>query len=74
MTSARIGVARDVEYHIDHYGFRNDADYAGEPYVLVGDSFIVGSSNTQTDLLAARLKLAPQLKVNIETEARKAAA
>jgi hypothetical protein len=56
MTRTRIGVARDVEYHIDHYGFRNDADYAGEPYVLVGDSFIVGTGNTQTDLLSAQLK------------------
>ena len=56
MTSARIGVAHDVEYHIDNYGFRNDADYAGEPYVLVGDSFVAGSSNTQKDLLSAQLK------------------
>jgi hypothetical protein len=56
MTRARIGVARDVEYHIDHYGFRNDADYADEPYVLVGDSFIVGTGNAQMDLLSAQLK------------------
>lgn len=56
MTSAAIGVPREVEYRIDGYGFRNDADYAGEPYVLVGDSFIAGSSNTQTDLLSAQLR------------------
>jgi len=56
MTSAKIGVAHDVEYRIDSYGFRNDADYAGEPYLLVGDSFIAGSSNTQKDLLSAQLK------------------
>jgi hypothetical protein len=56
MTSARIGVAHDVEYRIDRYGFRNDSDYAGESYVLVGDSFIAGSSNTQADLLSSQLK------------------
>jgi hypothetical protein len=56
MTNARIGVAHDVEYRIDRYGFRNDADYAGEPYIFVGDSFIAGSSNTQSDLLSVQLK------------------
>lgn len=56
MTKAAIGVARDVEYRIDNYGFRNDGDYAGEPYVLVGDSFIAGSSNTQADLLSSQLR------------------
>jgi len=56
MTSVKIGVPRDVTYHIDGYGFRNDADYAGERYVLVGDSFVAGSSNTQTDLLSAQLR------------------
>ncbi|MCK7583645.1 MAG: hypothetical protein MZV65_54440 [Chromatiales bacterium] len=56
MTSEAIGVPRDVEYRIDSYGFRNDADYAGERYLLVGDSFIAGSSNTQSDLLSSHLR------------------
>lgn len=55
MTSVQIGIPRTVEYRIDRYGFRNDSDYTGEPYVLVGDSFIVGSSNTQGDLLSRQL-------------------
>ena len=56
MTGAKIAVPHDVVYHIDSYGFRNDADFAGEQYVLIGDSFIAGSSNTQTDLLSSQLK------------------
>lgn len=56
MTREEIRVPRDVDHHIDGYGFRNDADYAGEKYVLVGDSFIAGSSNTQADLLSRQLK------------------
>jgi len=56
MTREEIRVPRDVDHHIDGYGFRNDADYAGEKYVLVGDSFIAGSSNTQADLLSRQLR------------------
>jgi len=56
MTSAKIGAPRDVTYHIDDYGFRNNADYAGERYILVGDSFVAGSGNTQDELLSAQLK------------------
>ncbi|BBL71097.1 hypothetical protein MoryE10_17030 [Methylogaea oryzae] len=55
MTTVKIGVPHQVTYRIDSYGFRNDADYRGEKYLLVGDSFIAGSSNTQSDLLSARL-------------------
>ena len=56
MTGEKIGSPRQVTYHIDSYGFRNDADYQGQKYLLVGDSFIAGSSNTQTDLLSAQLE------------------
>lgn len=56
LTAEPIAVPRDVEYRIDGYGFRNDADYNGERYVLVGDSFIAGSGNTQTDLLSSHLR------------------
>ena len=55
MTSIKIAQPRDVSYHIDSYGFRNDADYAGQKYLLVGDSFVVGTGNTQADMISAQL-------------------
>jgi hypothetical protein len=44
-----------VLFHSDSEGFRNDADYAGEPWVLIGDSFVVGQGTTQADILQERL-------------------
>jgi hypothetical protein len=42
-------------FRVDGYGFRNDHDYAGERTLLVGDSFLDGTGNTQDDLLSAVL-------------------
>jgi len=55
LTSEAIAEPRDVTFRTDSDGFRNDADYAGEPWVLVGDSFVVGVANSQQDILQARL-------------------
>ena len=55
MTSIKIAEPRDVHYRIDSYGFRNDADYQGQKYLLVGDSFVVGTGNTQSDMISAQL-------------------
>ena len=55
MTSINIAEPRDVNYHIDSHGFRNDSDYEGQKYLLVGDSFVVGTGNTQTDMISAQL-------------------
>lgn len=55
MTREDIAEPRPVEFVTDARGFRNRADYAGEPYLLVGDSFIAGNSNTQEDLLGEQL-------------------
>jgi hypothetical protein len=55
-TKAAIAEPRWVHYHIDATGFRNDADYAGQKVLLVGDSFIAGSGNTQEDLLSDQLQ------------------
>jgi hypothetical protein len=55
MTDAKIAQPRRVIYHIDTYGFRNDRDYHGQKYVLVGDSFVAGTGNTQADILSAQL-------------------
>ena len=55
MTGINIAEPRDVSYRIDSYGFRNDADYKGQKYLLVGDSFVVGTGNTQADIISAQL-------------------
>jgi hypothetical protein len=56
MTPLKIAEPRHVVYRIDSYGFRNDADYQGQRYLLVGDSFVVGTGNDQADMLSAQLR------------------
>lgn len=46
---------RTVRFATDSLGYRNDADYHGQPYALVGDSFVVSSSTDQADIPAAVL-------------------
>lgn len=48
--------AREVSFRTDAIGFRNDAAMAPDDVVLIGDSFIEGSGNTQDDTLASVLK------------------
>jgi lysophospholipase L1-like esterase len=55
MTRADIAQARDVVFRTDSDGFRNDADYRGQRYVLVGDSFIAAVGDSQEDMLNAQL-------------------
>ena len=47
---------RDVEFKTDSYGFRNDVDYYQQKYLVVGDSFIMGSGTDQKDILSNQLK------------------
>lgn len=47
---------RKVTFAIDSYGFRNNADYHGQRYVLVGDSFVVANGDSQEDILSSQLK------------------
>jgi len=47
---------RRVHFQTDQLGMRNDADYAGEQYVLVGDSFVVGNGNDQAHTLTSTLR------------------
>lgn len=51
-----VNAPRTVKYRVDSFGYRNDADYAGQPYVLVGDSFVVGSGTSQEHILSTQLK------------------
>lgn len=46
---------RHQEFRTDDMGWRNDSPYAGQPAVLVGDSFVAGSGTDQADLLSAVL-------------------
>jgi hypothetical protein len=56
LTGASLAVPHDVEFRTDADGFRNDADYHGQRYVLVGDSFVVGMNDSQADTLSAQLR------------------
>lgn len=47
---------RKVEFQTDGLGFRNEEDYHGQRYVLVGDSFLAGNGTTQACLLSDRLR------------------
>jgi len=47
---------RDIAFKTDSLGFRNDSDYRGQPYILVGDSFVAGTANTQEHTLSSVLK------------------
>ena len=55
MTSVDIAQPRRVRFDTDSEGFRNERDYHGQHYVLIGDSFVAGSSNDQADVLYAQL-------------------
>lgn len=55
MTREDIAEPRRIQFHTDSDGFRNERDYHGQRYILVGDSFIAGSSNSQEDMLAMQL-------------------
>lgn len=43
---------RTVRFKTDNLGWRNDAPYSGQNVVVCGDSFVVGTGNSQEDTLA----------------------
>jgi hypothetical protein len=43
---------RRVRFTVDSYGFRNDHEYRNQPFVLTGDSFVVGIGSSQEDILS----------------------
>ena len=47
---------RKMLFKTDSLGFRNNSNYNGQSFVLVGDSFIAGAANTQEHLLSSVLK------------------
>lgn len=50
-----VAQPRRVRFDTDSEGFRNERDYHGQYYVLVGDSFVAGTDNSQPDALYAQL-------------------
>lgn len=55
-TTADIVEPRRMRFRSDEAGFRNDSNYHGQRYLLVGDSFIAGTSNSQEDMLVTQLR------------------
>jgi hypothetical protein len=46
-----IAQPREIEFITDSLGFRNSRDYAEDKLILIGDSFVVGTGNSQQDTL-----------------------
>ena len=55
VTEMAVAQPRRVRFDTDSEGFRNERDYHGQHYVLVGDSFVAGTDNSQPDVLYAQL-------------------
>lgn len=55
LTNVDISQPRRVQFDTDAEGFRNERDYHGQRDVLVGDSFVAGTDNSQPDVLYAQL-------------------
>lgn len=47
---------RRVRFRTDSWGYRNDADFRQQPWILLGDSFIVGNGLDQRDILPNQLR------------------
>ena len=56
LSPAGIREKRTVRFVTDDFGFRNDAPYAGQNVVLVGDSFVAGTDTDQADILGNVLR------------------
>ena len=57
MRGADLGAGpREVDFATDSRGLRNDADYAGQAWLLLGDSFVVASATDQASTLSRQLK------------------
>ena len=48
--------SRKIIFKTDSLGFRNNSNYNVQPFVLVGDSFVGGTANTQNHTLSSVLK------------------
>jgi len=55
LTTEDIVEPHRIDFRTDADGFRNDSNYHGQRFALVGDSFIAGNSNSHEDLLVTQL-------------------
>jgi hypothetical protein len=53
--AAAAAEPRRVRFRTDSLGYRNDRDHAGERWIVVGDSFVVGIGTTQDEMLSLAL-------------------
>jgi hypothetical protein len=51
----KLAEPHDMRFVTDSLGFRNEKDYSGEPYVLLGDSFTASTGITHDQTLVAQL-------------------
>lgn len=51
-----VAEPRTIVFRTDRDGFRNERDYHGQRWVLLGDSFVAGTGNSQEQVLAAQLR------------------
>ncbi len=47
---------RKIRFKTDSLGFRNNGNYNGEKYVIVGDSFVAANGTDQVDIITTQLK------------------
>ena len=55
LSNLNLIIPRTTVFKTDSLGFRNTHDYHGQKYVLIGDSFVLGVGNTQSDMLSEQL-------------------
>jgi hypothetical protein len=55
MTAEPIARSRSILFRTDELGYRNDRPFRGQPFLVVGDSFVVGVGNSQADILTEQL-------------------
>ena len=55
----KVGIKEphEIAYATDSLGFRNPADFHGQGFVLLGDSFLAGANDTQACLVSEQLRL-----------------
>lgn len=54
----KVGIREphEIAYVTDGLGFRNPADFHGQGFVLLGDSFLAGANDTQSCLISEQLR------------------
>jgi hypothetical protein len=51
----QIAEPHTMQFSTDSRGYRNTGEYAGEPYIILGDSFATSVNSSQPDILVSQL-------------------